>query len=120
MNHSRRTPAPGAVGALVAAIGLGVACWYGWDWYQMPRWTEQDIAASVELNLALDLSRLPPESMTPQMQDRMRMQLRREVEEQIARESEGPRGYTIAGLVIGLFGLVQMLLRNWLARGAGR
>lgn len=118
MNPSRRTPPPGAVGALIAAIGLGVACWYGWDWYHLPRWTERDITASVELNLALDLSRLPPDSITPQMQDRMRIDLRREVEEQIAHESEQPRGFTIAGLVMGLFGLVQMFVRNWFARSA--
>lgn len=116
MSSASRTPPPGAVGALVAAIGFGVACWYGWDWYHLPRWSERDITASVELNLALDLSRLPPDSLTPETQDRMRMQLRREVEEQIAREAEGPRGYTLAGLVIGLFGIAQMAIRGWLAR----
>lgn len=118
MNQSRRTPPPGAVGALVAALGFGLACWNGWDWYQLPRWTEQDIVASVELNLALDQSRLPPDSLTPQMQQRMRIALRREVEEQIAQETKQPREFTIAGLVIGLFGLMQFALRTWLARAA--
>ncbi len=117
MTPAPRTPPPGAVGMLVAAIGFGIAGWYGWEWYHLPRWSEQDIAGSVELNLALDLSRLPPDGISPQLQDQMRLQLRREVEEQIARESEMPRGYTLAGLVIGLFGLAQMAIRSWLARG---
>lgn len=101
---------------LVAAVGFGIAGWYGWEWYHLPRWSEPDIAASVELNLALDLARLPPDSVPPETQDRMRMQVRREVLEQIARESEQPRGYTLAGLAIGFFGLVQFAVRSWLAR----
>ena len=98
------------------AIGLGVAAWYGWAWYHVPRWTEKDIAGSVELNLALDLSRLPPQSVTPQAQERMRTQIRHEVEAQIAKETEEPRGYTYAGLLMAAFGLAQMALRTWLAR----
>jgi hypothetical protein len=120
MNPARGTPPPGAVGALLAAIGLGIACWYGWAWYHVPKWSEKEIAASVELNLALDLSRLPPNSVPQETQERMRAQIRREVEAQIAKESEGPRSWTLAGLLIGVFGLVQMVLRTWLARRAPR
>ena len=117
MNSARpRTPPPGAVGALIAAIGLGIACWYGWAWYHLPRWSEQEIVGSVELNLALDLSRLPPDSVPRETQERLRAQIRREVEAQIASESESPRAWTMAGLLIGVFGLVQMALRHWLAR----
>lgn len=116
MNPQVRTPRPGAVGALLAAVGFGIAGWYGWDWYQVPKWSEQEIAGSVELNLALDLSRLPPDSVPPETQDRMRAQIRREVEAQIAKETEEPRAWTLAGLLIGAFGLAQMALRAWLAR----
>lgn len=116
MNRSPRTPPPGVVGALVAAIGLGIACWYGWLWFQVPPWSERDIAASVELNLALDLSRLPPDSVPAEARDRLRVQIRREVEAQIARELEEPRGYTLAGLLMAAFGFAQMFIRMRLAR----
>lgn len=116
MTPAPRTPPPGAVGALLAAIGFGVAAWHGWAWYQTPRWSESEIAGSVELNLALDLSRRPPGSVAPQVLEQMRVQIRREVEAEIDKERETPRGYTWAGLAIGLFGLVQMAVRTRLAR----
>ncbi len=117
MNHSSRLPPAGAVGALLAAIGFGVAAWYGWAWYHVPHWSEKEITGSVELNLALDLSRLPQGSVAPAAQDHMRAQIRGEVETQIAKESELPRGLTLAGLLMGVFGVVQAAVRIRLARG---
>lgn len=120
MKRAHGGPPPGTVGGLIAAIGFGVAAWYGYEWYRVPRWTEAEIVGSVELNLALDLSRVPPESVPRETQDRMRAQIRREVEAQIARESETPRAWTISGLLVGLLGLVQMALRTVLARSSAR
>lgn len=122
MKPAPRTPPPGAVGALLAALGFGIACWYGWAWYHLPPWLEQDTRRSVELNLALDLSRRSADSdpVTPQEQDRLRARIRQEVESEIAKEREEARGYTFAGLVIGVFGLLQMTVRNWLARRTPR
>lgn len=120
MNRAPRVPPAGAVGALLAAIGFGVASWYGWAWYQVPKWSEQDIQGSVELNLALDLSRLPPDGQpSPEALDRLRGQIRQEVEAQIAAQSDEPRSWTMAGLLIGVFGLAQMALRTALARRHG-
>ena len=116
MNRSPGSPPPGAVGALIAAIGFGVAAWYGWDWYQLPKWSEADIRASAELNLALDLSRNPQAAPTVEAQDLLRQRIRHELTTEIERERETPRGYTLAGLVMGFFGLAQMLIRTWLAR----
>lgn len=116
MNRSTGRPPPGAVGALIAAVGLGVAGWYGWDWYQLPHWTETDIRASVELNLALDLSRTPQAATTVDAQNLLRQNIRKELEAEIAREREVPRGYTLAGLAMMAFGFAQMLIRTWLAR----
>jgi len=119
MNRPPRLPPAGAVGALLAAIGFGIAAWYGWAWYHVPKWTEQEIVGSVELNLALDLSRLPPDSMPPEAQQRLRAQLRQEVEAQIAAETEEPRSLTMAGLLMGVFGLVQMVVRHRIAQRRG-
>jgi len=116
MKRSPGGPPPGAVGGLIAAIGFGIAAWYGYEWYRVPSWSEQEIVGSVELNLAMDLGRLPPDSVPPDTQDRMRAQIRREVEAQIALEAQAPRQWTIAGLLMGVLGLVQMALRMALAR----
>jgi hypothetical protein len=118
MKRAAGSPPPGAVGALIAAVGLGIAAWYGYEWYRVPRWTEAEIVGSVELNLALDLSRVPPDSVPPETQERMRAQIRREVEAQIARESETPRNWTYSGLLMALLGLLQMAMRTALARSA--
>ncbi|MGQ0528674.1 MAG: hypothetical protein ACT4PG_02420 [Panacagrimonas sp.] len=116
MNRSPGRPPAGAVGALIAAVGLGVAGWYGWDWYQLPRWSEADIRASVELNLALDLSRTPQAATTVDAQNLLRQGIRRELEAEIARERETPRAYTLAGMIMMALGVAQMLIRTWLAR----
>lgn len=109
-------PPAGAVGALIAAIGLGIALWFGWDWYQLPRWSEAEITQSVELNLAMDLARMPAESVPYDEQARMRTILRSEIEAAVDAESELLRGYTLAGLLMAGFGLIQMGIRNWLSR----
>ncbi|MGQ0619433.1 MAG: hypothetical protein ACT4QA_05880 [Panacagrimonas sp.] len=116
MNPPRRSPPPGAVGAIVAALGFGVACWYGWDWYQIPRWTEAQIEQSVELNFVLDLKRTGAEPPSPDAAQAMREHIRSDLRAEIAKERELPRDYTLAGLVIGLFGLAQMFVRMALAR----
>lgn len=116
MNRPPRLPPAGAVGALLAAIGFGIAAWYGWAWYHVPRWSAQEITGSIELNLALDLSRLPADSVPPDQQARMRAQIRQEVEARIEHELETPRSLTFAGLMMAVFGLVQMAVRTRLAR----
>lgn len=114
MNATQRVPAGGAVGGLMIAVGLGIALWFGWDWYHAPRWTESEIQASVELNLALDLSRLPEDSINELQKAEMRNRIRQEVEAEIATETAEPRGFTFAGLIIAVFGLIQMRVRRWL------
>lgn len=115
MTPRERIPLSGAAGGLMIAFGLGVALWFGWDWYHLPKWSEEEIRASVELNLQLDLSRISREVGEAELSD-MRASIREEVEAEIARESEEPRGFTIAGLVIAALGLLQMRIRSWLAR----
>lgn len=116
INRAPRTPPPGATGALIAALGLGVAGWFGWDWYHLGRWSEDELRASVELNLALDLAREPERAPTVEAQQRLRQTIRRELLDEIEREVETPRGYTLAGLLIAGLGLLQALARSWLGR----
>lgn len=116
MNPTLRTPPAGTAGALLIAFGLGVVLWYGWDWYHLPRWTSAEIEQSVELNLVLDLRRNGASMPDPAQAQAMRARIREELLAEIAREQEGPRGYTLAGLVIALFGFAQMLIRMAVAR----
>ena len=114
MNPGQRTRFGGGAGALMIAFGLGVALWYGWDWYHIPKWSEQEIQNSVELNLQLDLARLGESAVSQAEKNRLRESIRLEVEAEIAKETEKPRGYTYAGLMIAVLGLVQMQVRRWL------
>lgn len=116
MNGARKLAPAGATGALVATIGLGVSGWFGWDWYQLGRWTEDELRASVELNLALDLARDPDRATTVEAQNALRREIRLELLEQIELEVETPRSYTMAGLMMTGFGLLQMVLRIWVTR----
>lgn len=116
MRHGRRTPPRGATGALLAAIGLGLAGWFGWDWHQLGRWSEDELRASVELNLALDLARDPDAATTVEAQDRLRRQIRLELRDQIEREVGTPRSYTLAGLMMAALGLAQIALGAWVRR----
>lgn len=116
MNPVRRAPPPYATGALITAIGLGVAAWYGWDWYRLGQWSETELRASVELNLALDLAREPDRATTVAAQDRLRQQIRLELVDQIEAEAETPRRYALAGLMMAGLGLLHASVRAWLAR----
>ena len=113
MNPTLRTP---PAGALLVAFGLGVMLWYGWDWYHLPRWSAGEIEQSVELNLALALRRTGAQMPDPVQAEAMRARIRRELLAEIAREQEQPRGYTMAGLVIALFGFAQIFIRRAAAR----
>lgn len=119
MNPLSRRPPPAAVGALVAALGFGLALWHGWDWYQLQRWTAAEIEQSVDLNLALDLSRTQTAAPSAEETHAMRDRIRAELQAEIEKELEKPRGYVVAGVIIGLFGLGQMRIRTAIAGPRG-
>ena len=100
---------------LLFAVGLGLVAWYGAEWYELPRYGEADINASVEANLAIDLGRLGRTPEAAQL-ERLRAQIRAEVEADIRKErSESERG-----LGVGLLCLVLALGHTVLVRGLSR
>ena len=94
-----------ALPIIAAAIGLGLCAYYGEHWYRLPQYSEEDLRGSVELNLALDLERRGPEHQpSPEEQERLRQQIRSEIDADIARERKDVhQGFATAMLML-LFG----------------
>jgi hypothetical protein len=114
--HSRRPP---PIGLALAAIGLGVALWYGYDLVRAPTMSDEQIAQLVEVNLAADVARQPEGSRPSEAQlAPLAAQMRAEITGEIARTRSQARTGLIAGLAAAAFGILQMLLLRR-PRGAG-
>ncbi|MDM4769997.1 hypothetical protein [Solimonas sp. SE-A11] len=102
-----------ALPIIAVTLGLGLGAYHGERWYKLPRYTEQDLQASVELNLAMDLERRGP-TLQPSVEDRERLrnQIRQEIDADIARERrEVKQGFAGAMLML-LFGGGYLALRS--------
>ena len=108
------TPRPRlhALPMIATALGLGLGGYYGERWYKLPQYSEQDLQASVELNLIMDLERRGPQLQpTPAERERLRQQIRQEVDADIARErQEVKQGFIVAMLML-LFGVGYLAMR---------
>jgi hypothetical protein len=102
---------------LFFAVGLGLLGWYGLEWRHLPHYDESDIVASVEANLAMDLSRMTPEARQDEaLITRLRSDIRLELVADIERE----RQEVERGLGIGLICLVAAFGNFVLVRGLRR
>lgn len=82
------------------SLGVGLCGWYGMNWYELPRYTEPDIQASVEANLAIDLARMG-QHLKPDDAGlaRLRASISQEVRAEIDRDKqEAQRGFAL-GLI---------------------
>ena len=98
---------------LLAAGGIGL-CGYGsLQWHQLPHYSEDDLRASTELNLQLDLvlQGVNPSSVSGQL-DQLRRQVRTEVESNIRADRER----AISWLAIGAALLAMFASRVLLGR----
>ena len=103
----RRPP----LGLALATIGLGVALWYGHDWYRTPTMTDEQVAELVELNLAAAMARRPDAAQpTEQQLGALAATIREEIRTGLARKRETARTGCLAGLAAAVFGFVQMFL----------
>ena len=96
---------------MAAALGLGLSAYYGEQWYRLPQYSEEDLSASVELNLAMDLERRPADQQpSPEEGERLRQQIRVEIDADISRERKAVhQGLATAALML-LFGGVYLLM----------
>lgn len=96
--------------AFMVALGVGLAGYYGLAWYQLPKYSEMDIAMSSELNLQIDLRRRPPHLQPgPEELQRLREQVRAEVLGEIQQEKEKVQTRFALGLISLIFGIGQFL-----------
>lgn len=96
---------------LIAAAGLGLCGYAGLLWHALPSYSEKDIQASTELNLAIDLTRQDRQnsSSQPPDKDSLRKQVRSEVEADIVKERQWPLQWFRSGLVL----IALALLMAW-------
>lgn len=83
----------------VFLMGLGLSMWSAYSWYRLPEWSEGEIQGSVEINLQIDLLRLPEsQRRDAETLDLLRRQIRQEVEAEIAK----PRDSLVRSFALGL------------------
>ena len=114
MSKPRLTALP----AVLFLVGLGLSLHYGHAWWRLPVYSEDDVAASVDLNLAMDLQRRSGGTpLDVASLEAMRRKVDQEIRADIAHDREGVQRGFAAGTAALLLSLSHML---WLRRLAGR
>lgn len=108
-------PTLSAFPAALFLAGLGLTMHYGYVLWKLPVYDETAVDQSVELNLAMDLRRLPPGRLTVAELDRRRAALREEIRSEIRRERREAMQATVGGLGALALALGQFV---WLRRQA--
>lgn len=96
---------------LLAAGGIGLCGYAGLQWYELPHYSEDDLRASTELNVQIDLARqreqaLPP----PERLEKLRAQERVEIEAEIHSQKERVMTWLAGGLA-----MLVLAIGQWLA-----
>ena len=111
-------PTLSAFPAALFLAGLGLTMNYGYALWKMPAYSETDVEQSVELNLAMDLRRLPPSSALAVSElDRRRATLREEIRTEIRRERREAMQALAGGLGALVLSVGQFV---WLRHGASK
>ena len=86
---------------LLLAGGIGLCGYGGLQWYELPHYSEGDLKASTELNLQLDLARQGVRTSPPAEQlEKLRGQVRTEIEEEINPGKERSMSWLAVGLAM--------------------
>ncbi|MDB5977644.1 MAG: hypothetical protein JWR07_4404 [Nevskia sp.] len=100
---------------LLAAGGIGLCGYAGLQWYELPHYSEDDLKASTELNLQIDLARQGERTLPPAEQlEKLRAQERAEIEAEFRSQEEHVMTWVAGGLAmlvlaIGQWMSIQML-----------
>jgi hypothetical protein len=102
---------PFGLPVFIFLAGLGIAGYYGLEWRNAPTWTNAEIEQSVDLNLAMDIERMGPHLRpTGAKLDRLRAQVRAEVEHEANKGLKTAQLRFSVGLIAIVVGLVQVVL----------
>lgn len=105
------------VALLFAVIGLGLSLYGGYRLQTLPVYNEQDLALATELNLSLDLARIPSDRQPPAEElPKLREAVRAEVEADTSRDRKLAKSWLQTGLVLLAMAVLQVLLQRWTAR----
>ncbi|MGB1561476.1 MAG: hypothetical protein ACPHN2_08255 [Sinimarinibacterium flocculans] len=90
---------------MLLALGVGLCSYYGYEWWQLPSYSEADLKASVELNLRMELQQRGPHLQPNEAGvGRLREMIQQEVQGEINREREKIQlrfGIGVIALVLG-------------------
>jgi len=106
---------PRSLPFMLLFVGIGLSGYYGWQWTQLPTYSEADLAASVELNVQLELQAQGAKT-TPEGLERLREQTRKDLLADIARERQEVETGLGAGLIALVAGIGNLLLFNLIRR----
>lgn len=103
--------------AAMMMVGIVLTGHYSMAWYELPKYSEDDIAVSAMLNLQMDLQRQNPQAPpSPTELERLHLQVRNEIEADIAKT----RREIHTGFAVGLVALMLGLGQAFLARRGNR
>lgn len=95
---------------LLGAAGLALCGWFGQDWLALPHYSKADIDRSAQLNLAVDLQRLP-QNLQPTVGHRAALlrNERQEVVDDISLQRKKTQAGFGAGLILLVLSAGQLL-----------
>lgn len=96
---------------LLGAAGLGLCGWYGQAWMALPHYSKADIDHSAQLNLVIDLQRLP-QNLRPNTADQhagMLQNERQEVVNDITHQRQKAQAGSAAGLILLVLSMGQFI-----------
>lgn len=97
----------------LTALGVGLIGWHAMAWRELPQYDAQQVETAVEGNLALDLARMGPH-LQPDAAgvEKLRAQVRSEVEAQIGHERKQAQQGMVAGLICLLLAAGHLLFQR--------
>lgn len=109
------------VALLFAAIGLGLSLYGAYRLQTLPVYSDKDLDLATELNLSLDLARLPNDRQPPAEDlPKLREAVRSEVTTAMNRDRDLAKSWLQTGFVLMLMALMQALLQRWTTRSLRR
>lgn len=98
---------------LFAVIGLSLSGYGAYKLYRLPVYSEQDLDLAAELNLSIDLARLPPERQPKaEALPQMRAEVRSEISRNLDQQRKLVQSWIQTGLVLVGMAILQALLQR--------